>query len=92
MYKYLIVFLLLIHVLPAFAQTAKDSVAKEKPLFFNPRLNAVKTVTVIPQNFTASHLPFFCDKEWKLEKVTKIPFRFRLGSVAYCDKMEGKNE
>lgn len=47
---------------------------------------------VIPQNLTITHLPFFCDKEYKLEKATKIPFRFRLGSVAYCDKMEGKNK
>ena len=46
---------------------------------------------VVPQNISVKHLPFFCDKEYKLEKLTKIPFRFRLGSVAYCDKMEGKN-
>ncbi|HNP52977.1 MAG TPA: hypothetical protein PKK69_00100 [Ferruginibacter sp.] len=31
-----------------------------------------------------------CKKEWKLEQKTGLPFRFRLGSVAYCDWLEGK--
>lgn len=35
--------------------------------------------------------PFFCKLEYRLEKTTKIPFRFRLGSVAQCDFYEGKN-
>lgn len=45
----------------------------------------------VAANFSVQHLPFFCDKEFKLEKLTKIPIRFRLGSVAYCDRLEGKN-
>lgn len=44
----------------------------------------------LPQNYYAQHLGFFCKKEIKLEQKTGIPFRFRLGSVAYCDKLEGK--
>lgn len=31
-----------------------------------------------------------CKKEWKLEQKTGLPFRFRLGSVADCDWLEGK--
>jgi hypothetical protein len=34
---------------------------------------------------------FFCKKEWDLEKVTHIPFRFRLGSLADCNALEGKH-
>ena len=34
---------------------------------------------------------FFCKREWELEKVTHIPFRFRLGSLADCNAMEGKH-
>lgn len=31
-----------------------------------------------------------CKAEYKLEKATKIPFRFRLGSLAQTDYMERK--
>jgi hypothetical protein len=34
---------------------------------------------------------FFCKREWELEKMTHIPFRFRLGSLADCNAMEGKH-
>jgi hypothetical protein len=45
----------------------------------------------LPSNYYYNNLGFFCSKELQLEKVTKIPFRFRLGSVQYTDQMEGKN-
>jgi hypothetical protein len=34
---------------------------------------------------------FFCKREWELEKASHIPFRFRVGSLADCNAMEGKN-
>lgn len=40
--------------------------------------------------FYAKQLGFFCRQEIKMDKVTKIPFRFRLGSVEQCDWLEGK--
>ena len=54
---------------------------------FNSRLAAIQT---IPANFYAQQLGFFCKKEIRFESTTKIPLKFRLGSVSYCDWMEGK--
>ena len=46
--------------------------------------------TFMASNYYTSTLGFFCKKEVEIEKVLKFPVKFRLGSVAYTDKMEGK--
>lgn len=43
-------------------------------------------------DFYAKHLPFFCNKELQVQKAVGFPIKFRLGSVEYCDKLEGKNK
>ena len=43
-------------------------------------------------NYYASRLGFFCKQEIKWQKLTKIPFTFRLGSIEECDRMEGKKK
>ena len=45
---------------------------------------------VLPQNFYNQHLGFFCRQEDLIQKKTKLPVYFRLGSKAYVDYLEKK--
>ncbi|HEX8460965.1 MAG TPA: hypothetical protein VF623_06030, partial [Segetibacter sp.] len=55
----------------------------------NPLIN--KTIETISTSlYYTNTLGFFCKKELQLEKALKFPVKFRLGSVAYTDQMEGK--
>jgi hypothetical protein len=45
----------------------------------------------VAPDFTVRNYAFFCRQELRFEKLTKIPFKFRLGSVAQCDYYEGKD-
>ncbi len=41
-------------------------------------------------DYYVQHLGFLCMKEYKFEKATNIPLKFRLGSLEYCNHLEGK--
>ncbi len=58
----------------------------EKPVF----LLSLVSCSVVNADFYTRNFGFFCKKELQFEKVTKIPLRFRLGSLQYNDYLEGK--
>jgi hypothetical protein len=53
-------------------------------------VTAAKPMPLLSCNYYATQLGFFCKQEMKFEKVVKIPFKFRMGSVEDCDRLEGK--
>ena len=46
----------------------------------------------IPLAYAYKDLAIFCKLEVKMEKVVKMPVKFRLGSVDYVDWLEGKRD
>ena len=59
-------------------------------VYKNDGLIKKQPVQVIPQNYYTQHFGVMCRQELILEKATKIPFRFRLGSLQQCNYYEGK--
>jgi hypothetical protein len=54
----------------------------------NKRNDDLYPVTINTHN---SPQAIFCKMEWEIEKETHIPLRFRLGSLADCNMLEGKH-
>ncbi|MEJ7611812.1 MAG: hypothetical protein WKF88_11590 [Ferruginibacter sp.] len=50
----------------------------------------ISPVQSVSPSFYTGNLAFFCRQEIKFEKATKIPLKFRLGSVQQVDYLEGK--
>lgn len=60
-----------------------------KKLSFTPYYTRLMPVT-IPANFYTTNMGFVCKQELKLEHTTRLPLRFRLGSLGYNNWLEGK--
>lgn len=56
-----------------------------------PEKSPNTSISFLSPDFYSSQLGFFCRQEIKIEKAVKVAFKFRLGSVAACDYLEGKN-
>jgi len=70
-------------------KTENKSAVGPVSLVTNNNKTAVNKPIIAP-GFYVSQLGYFCRQEIKFEKATKVPFRFRLGSIEECDRMEGK--
>jgi len=55
-----------------------------------PALTTVFQTQTTPKIYSFEELAFFCKIEVELEKATGLPVKFRLGSVPYVDRLEGK--
>lgn len=78
-------------------ETVNDTIKRVNcllPAKINTNLNLFSGTAVkrVPANYYYNSLGFFCQKELQIEKTLKVPLKFRLGSVAYTDHMEGKDK
>jgi hypothetical protein len=71
--------------LPKWEVSGKEK--ESKSLDIRPREMGT---AVIPANRVVTQFGFFCKRELELEKITHVPLRFRLGSLADCNRLEGK--
>jgi hypothetical protein len=53
-------------------------------------LPSFSSFSVIQQDYYTQHFGIMCKQELAIEKATRIPFRFRLGSLQQCNFYEGK--
>jgi hypothetical protein len=68
----------------AVSAQSKDSVPVDKKLL--PPFH----ISLIDSSYYARQLGFFCKKELQVQRLVRLPIYFRLGSLEYCNKLEGK--
>jgi hypothetical protein len=66
---------------------ASDTFDLKMRIFPDPLL---KPMFIVRPDFMNVMQGFICKQEWKFEKKTGLSLKFRLGSLDYVNKMEGK--
>ena len=71
--------------------TAQNSLLKQPITLW--QLDSLKKIPlrVLAADYYSSNLPFFCKKELQIQKITKVPVKFRIGSLDEVDRLEGKH-
>lgn len=69
------------------ADKSSDKYVSLRVMPFNVASSNMKLLS--PSYYT-DKLGFVCKKEWEFEKLTSVPFRFRLGSLDYVNYLEQK--
>jgi hypothetical protein len=89
-YRMIVVVLMMLAGSKIFAQQKLTVNEETKPLLMVHPTSIVKIPLVLEKNFYTRHLGVFCKQELIIQKKLSMPVFFRLGSLEYVNRLEGK--